>query len=58
MAVKLASSTSGMPAPPNMKDYIMNDHPRQREPMQGTTKAGCLFYIVLLVIPIFIAGIL
>jgi hypothetical protein len=47
-----------MPAPPNMKDYIMNDHPRQREPMQGTTKAGCLFYIVLLVIPIFIAGIL
>lgn len=36
----------------------MNDHPRQRELMHGVSKSGCLFCMILLVIPIFIVGIL
>ena len=45
MAVKSASSISGMLTTSNVKGYIMN-HPHQREPFAGMPKVGCLGFVI------------
>jgi hypothetical protein len=45
MAVKSASSISGMLTTSNVKGSIMN-HPHQREPFDGMPKVGCLGFVI------------